>query len=460
MIPVRKHIISLFLLLPTIGAVMLLPACSLDRRLSADLSRQLKQSATFSNHYTGLVIYDLENQKALFSQNGDKYFTPASNTKLFTFYAALKILGPSIPALRYIEKGDSLIFWGTGDPAFLQSRLKDQTAWRFLRERNRQLFFASGRYTGSFYGRGWQWDDYNDYYQAEITELPLLDNLVRVRADQNQLKVIPGRFRDSLVRISGPAGGKDFNIIRDFNRNIFRYPAGDIPDRYEQELPYRTSTATTLAILADTLGKPVMQAGLAMPAGAKTLYGASRDSVLKEMMLPSDNFIAEQLLLVCADQLGRQETTGAQQAGKSGWATLSAEKTISYISSHYLQSLPDKPVWIDGSGLSRYNLFTPRSIIRLLELIREEIPEQQQLFRLLPAGGKTGTLKNAYPGTDKPYVFGKTGSFSNNYNQSGYLITKKGRLLAFAFMNNNFTSPTAEVRTAIAKLISSIHEKY
>jgi len=459
MIPVRKHIIGLFLLLPAIGAVLLLPGCSLDRRLSADLSRQLKQSAPLSSHYTGLVIYDLENQKTLFSQNGDKYFTPASNTKLFTFYAALKILEASIPSLRYIEKGDSLIFWGTGDPAFLQSRLKDQTAYNFLRQSNKQLFFAAGRYTGSFYGKGWQWDDYNDYYQAEITELPLLDNLVRIRAHQNQLMVIPFRFRDSLVRVSRPAGGKDFSIIRDFNQNNFRYPEGVIPEQYEQELPYRTSTATTLAILADTLGKPVMQADLEMPAGAKTLYGASRDSVLKEMMLPSDNFIAEQLLLVCADQLDRQETTRDRQTGK-GSATLSAEKTISYISSHYLLSLPDKPVWIDGSGLSRYNLFTPRSITRLLELIREEIPDQQKLFSLLPAGGKTGTLKNAYPGTDKPYVFGKTGSFSNNYNQSGYLITKKGRLLAFAFMNNNFTSPTAEVRTAIAKVISSIHEKY
>lgn len=79
---------------------------------------------------------------------------------------------------------------------------------------------------------------------------------------------------------------------------------------------------------------------------------------------------------------------------------------------------------------------------------------------MLPAGGKTGTLKNAYPATEKPFVFGKTGSFSNNHNQSGYVLTKKGKTYLFSFMNNSYTLPTAAVRQEMVRIITEIHEKF
>jgi D-alanyl-D-alanine carboxypeptidase/D-alanyl-D-alanine-endopeptidase (penicillin-binding protein 4) len=125
-----------------------------------------------------------------------------------------------------------------------------------------------------------------------------------------------------------------------------------------------------------------------------------------------------------------------------------------------LNDLPDRPDWVDGSGLSRYNMFTPRSIVALLVKILA-IKDEQLVHSLLPQGGVAGTIKNAYK-TDNGQVFvwAKTGSLAYDYNQSGYLITRKGRRLAFSFMNNNFNEPTKAVRNEMARIITFIHDEY
>lgn len=99
-------------------------------------------------------------------------------------------------------------------------------------------------------------------------------------------------------------------------------------------------------------------------------------------------------------------------------------------------------------------------MIKVLNLIYEEVNNPARLFDMLPAGGKTGTLKNAYPKTDTPFVFGKTGSLTGVHNQSGYILTKKGKTYVYSFMNNNFVNPTAAVRNEMARIVTYIHENF
>ena len=401
-----------------------------------------KNSPVLNSHQVGFALSDLDNGQKIFGKDADKYFIPASNAKLFTFYAGLKMLSDSVPSLRYVERGDSLIFWGTGDPSLLQSRLKGTNAVNFLKNSKKQLFFAAGRYTGNFYGQGWSWDDYNDYYQAEITELPLMDNLLVIRSKEGKAVIIPQAFNDCLTADSSE---RDFSVIRDFNENLFRYPARPIPPAYEQAIPYKTSTLLSLSLLSDTLHRPVQLIKMKMPLSAKTVYSMPSLQVLTEMMLPSDNFIAEQLLLVYSNQFQPD---------------LNGRDAIRYIQEKYLKDLSGKSSWVDGSGLSRMNLFSPNDILILLQLIDKEVNNREKLFAMLPAGGKTGTLKNAYPKTDHPFVYGKTGTISNNYNQSGYLLTKKGRTLSFSFMNNNFVDPLKDIKQEMTRLITYIHDQF
>jgi D-alanyl-D-alanine carboxypeptidase/D-alanyl-D-alanine-endopeptidase (penicillin-binding protein 4) len=418
--------------------------CTMNHHLSKMVGREFKNSPILKKYHVGFALYDPVSKDTLYQKDAATYYTPASNTKLFTFYAALKMIPDSIPSLRYVERGDSLIFWGTGDPSFLQSQLKGVKAMEFLKASTKKLFFAAGRYSGNFYGNGWSWDDYNDYYQAEINELPIMGNMVDVKVINGTLDMVPKLFSncfhpDSTLKV------EKFMVKRDFNSNDFKYPVLPVPFNYTQQVPYKINTSTTLSLLADTLHKSVELIQMKLPVDAKTIYNSKTEDVLRAMMLPSDNFIAEQLLLVCSNQLS---------------ADLNTEKAIEYIEKSYLKSLPDAPRWVDGSGLSRGNLFTPRDVITLLDLIYKEVNDPKKLFSLMPAGGMTGTLKTAYPKTDQPFVYGKTGSLSNVHNQSGYVITKKGKTYLFSFMNNNFVLPTPTVRGEMVRIMTYIHEHF
>jgi D-alanyl-D-alanine carboxypeptidase/D-alanyl-D-alanine-endopeptidase (penicillin-binding protein 4) len=398
------------------------------------------------DHFTGFALYDMDAKKMIYELNSDKYFTPASNTKLFTFYTCLKMLGDSIPALKYITHNDSLIFWGTGDPAFLHAELKGMKGYGLLKNSDKKLFFSSGQYQNDFYGNGWAWNDYNDDYQAEITELPIENNAAFLSADKNGALQITPTYLSQYLKCDSNYKPSAYKVQREFLTNTFVYPAMNVPADYHQEIPWKTSTALTLALLQDTLKKEVGEVHLPLPDSAKTIYDANADTVYKHMLQPSDNFIAEQLLLVCSSVK---------------FKVMNADSVIAYSKTHFLNDLPDTPEWIDGSGLSRYNLFTPRSIVALLCKISDEMKNDSLLHSLMPIGGVAGTIRRAYK-TDNgvPFVWAKTGSLSNNHNQSGYLVTRKGKRLAFSFMNNNFTRPTREIRDEMVRIITYIHDNY
>jgi D-alanyl-D-alanine carboxypeptidase/D-alanyl-D-alanine-endopeptidase (penicillin-binding protein 4) len=410
------------------------------------LKKLFKNSVIFNTHFTGFALYDIDKQQTVYELNADHYFTPASNAKLFTFYTCLKMLGDSIPALKYSIRNDSLLFWGTGDPSFLHTYLKGTNAYKLLKQTDKKLFYCPGQYQNNIYGAGWAWDDYNDYYQAEINDLPVEDNLVYIYADTNkQLQTVPAYF-NRLLRLDSTYHPISYKLKRNFLNNTLNYPAMPVPAGFKQNIPWQTSNKLTVELLQDTLKKTVGLLSTPLPKDAKVIYNTNADSVYRLMLQTSDNFIAEQLLLVCS-------------SAKFGY--LDADSVRQYAIHNYLADLPDKPQWADGSGLSRLNLFTPRSIIVLLNKIHDEVKDEQLLHSMLSVGGVSGTLKSAYK-TDngQPFVWAKTGSLSNNYNQSGYLVTRKGRRLAYCFMNNNYTDTTRTIRDEMARVITYIHDKF
>jgi serine-type D-Ala-D-Ala carboxypeptidase/endopeptidase (penicillin-binding protein 4) len=387
--------------------------------------RQLSQSEVFSQNFTGFSLFDLAQNRIIFEQNADKYFMPASNTKLFSFYAGLKCLGDSIPALKYVVRNDSLIFWGTGDPSFLHPDLKSTKVYDFLKNRKEKLFYANTNNSQKINGNGWMIDDYNDNYQAEINLLPVFGNIVRFIVENNKLQASPLKIVNEIA-----PNNKGY-VIRDISRNEFSLPNNSLKPDFEQDVPFKVSSENTIFLLTDTLKRKVEIIDLQMPKEYNTIFSIKSDSLYKRMLYVSDNMLAEQLILLCSNS-----------------DSLSTQNSIENILKTHLAELPDQPRWVDGSGLSRYNLFTPRDIVAVLQKINATIPEGR-LFTLLPSIHKT----------EKPFIYAKSGSFSNNYNLSGFLIGQSGKRYIFSFMNNSYMKPTSQIRKEVVRILTEMHMK-
>jgi D-alanyl-D-alanine carboxypeptidase/D-alanyl-D-alanine-endopeptidase (penicillin-binding protein 4) len=418
-----------------IWAILFLSFCSCA---GAKLHKELTSFEKEFNHHTGLLIYDTESKKEIFSYNADKYFTPASNTKVLTLYASIKILGDSVPALNYYKQGDSLIFWGTGDPTLLYPYLPVSPVYNFLKSRQEDLYFSDQNFDDTHFGPGWAWEDYDYDYSVERSSLPLYGNALKAVkfANDGYLKVEPTFFKPYFWLADS---AENSSLTRIFDNNAFIYTPSKIND-LDKSVPFKVNGLLTARILSDTLNRPVRYLDMALPIDHQVLYGIPTDTLYQEMIQESDNFIAEQLMLLCS---------GVKMN------LLSVEKAIQFAKENYMQNMPDQPVWKDGSGLSRYNLITPRSLVWLWGKILEEKPKEK-LFPLLATGGVSGTLQNYFK-ADQPYIFGKTGTLSNTFNLSGFLITKKGKLFIFSFMNNSYPTRALPVKKKMEEILWEVH---
>jgi serine-type D-Ala-D-Ala carboxypeptidase/endopeptidase (penicillin-binding protein 4) len=416
--------------------VLVVSACS----PSLSIKKGLREIQTLQQDHVGFSLYDPAAKKSLVQYNDAHYFTPASNTKIFTFYASLKLLKDSIGAINYIQRHDSLIFWGLGDPSFLNPLTFDNgRTFQFLKSSPYKLFFASSNFKTDALGNGWSWDDYNYNYSIERSPFALYGNLITILKQNEKITTQPLFFEEHLVKANEVH--REEEVIRSIDDNQLTYYPGHQKMKV-QKIPFHFSSDLVADLLSDTLKRQVEVIQRPFEKGTM-LKSIPVDSALRVMMQDSDNFIAEQLLLQCATVVSD---------------TLQPEIAIRYAIKNLLSNLPDKPQWVDGSGLSRFNLFTPRSIVHLWEKILLEIP-RERLFKLLAVGGKSGTIQNWYK-QEPPFIYAKTGTLSNTHCLSGFLITKKGKMLIFSWMNNNFVAPTNDVRRKMEKLLTKVRNSY
>lgn len=424
-------------------------------KIQSIANRYFFSDSILTNAHTGLAVYDPGKMKFLYAHQADKYFIPASNTKIFSCYAGMKFLGEKLQGIQYVEVDTAIMIFPTGDPTFLHYDYPNQPVADFIRNRSKKMYIDPSAWSTQALGSGWSWDDYSEYYMPERSAMPVYGNVIRWHQVKSK-KENPTNPSDTIdtfiysepeldVPVHFGKSERSFRVQRDQHKNAFTIFEG--PEKNaEADVPFITyGIKTATQLINDSLHKEIIITEEPYYFSGSTersiVYSRPVDSMLRPMMHRSDNFFAEQTLLM---------------AGYSLTGQLNTALAVDTISSRLLTDIPDRPRWADGSGLSRFNLFTPRDFIWVLDKIKNEF-SWERISTIFPTGG-TGTLRT-YVG-EKGRLYAKTGTLSGVIALSGYVVTKKNKTLIFSILINNHRQPNAVIRAKMGSFLKDLIDHY
>ncbi len=459
------------------------PAASRVAALVADVDGVVEDPA-FARASWGVVIQSLDNDQVLYRRNADRLFMPASNLKLLTTAAALVKLGPAFRwrtevVARGPRRADTLagdlVVIGHGDPSLAVDAATGADPLAPLRPwadslRARGITVVAGRVIGDAaafpdtpLGPGWSWDDLTYDYGAPVGALQLNDGVAWVQATPSGTAGRP--VQAALLPAGAPLKLFDLAVTAPADSDVHRLTVDRAPfsdsvtlaGRRSARLPalrLPVSVPSPTAYFVAGLTEVLREAGItvlgdtALPAdsAADTLFtwrSPPLDSVLKLMLKPSQNQIAEMLLRT----LGEQVTgVGSMDSGRA-------------VVRGVLTGLgvpPDAYVQVDGSGLSRYNYVAPEALAQILAAMFRR-PEFPTLFGALPIAGVDGTLATRFLGTAAAGdAHAKTGTLSNVRSLSGYVTDADGETLLFVLLVNGFTVPSHVVAAAQDRIVERL----
>lgn len=453
--------------------------------------------------------------KVIFERDADKAFMPASNMKLYTTSAALDAFGPDFkiktsvyatrPAARSgILKGD-LILYGRGDPNLSPrfdtddpdryddlkpadkitaiEQLADQIKARGVKTVTGNLIGDDSFFAGELLGPGWEWDDAQFDYGAEVSALTVNDNFVsftvtpaRRVGEPPSIKIQPQTGYVKIVNNAktGAGGQRRIGVHRPQGSNTVEF-FGSIPrgaKDFEVNIAIHDPASFAATLLKEALARRGVRvlgrveradavARVAKPFDeSKLVEVASVESqpmaeILKVINKQSQNLHAELMLR----QLGTRhaDARSLDDYGRpKSTAALGNE-----IRREFLQKagIEVEPLSLrDGSGLARQDLVTPRSTSRLLEFMHTH-PHFKTWRESLTVAGVDGTLERRMRDTAAfNNMRGKTGSLSYVNTLSGYVTTRRGQTLILSLMGNNYTGPGRDVTAVLDQICVMLAE--
>lgn len=451
-------------------------------RISSILARSALRRGS-----VGVKIISLDSGEVVYERDAEKYFMPASNMKSFTVAAALDTLGPDFRFLTSIYaaekpgpdgviKGDLIVF-GRGDPSFSWrfsdgdwyaaiDRLADEIIAAGVRRIEGNLVGDDSFHKGGPVPSGWELDDLQWYYGAEVSALSVNDNVVVMKVKpgpEGEAPEVTFEPSSMLFRVINSARSvkrgepKTFSIEKKVGENIYEV-SGAIP----QEDPGFSGSITIsrpAEVFADLLKqrlelKGVVTKGRAVGAGRKAHGGDVLDVsglveivahpspplsiIAQNLMKPSQNMYTELLLRSMGEIAGeRSSSMDSDEKGKAIIKSLLAKAGVA----------GDSVVQYDASGMSRHNLITPNASAMLYKYM-DSVPYAVFWRNSLTIGGVDGTLRNRFKDTATTSdIRGKTGTLDQVSALSGYVTSKAGERFAFSVITNGIPSAGLRVST-------------
>ena len=473
---------------------------SLKARIAAHISQPRFAPAAW-----GVKIVSLDTGKTIFEHNAEKYFSPASNAKLYSTALALDRLGGDYrikttlygtarPDSTGIVKGD-LIVYGRGDPT-MAARLNEGDYYRALEPLADKLLAAGVRiiegdliggesfFQGPPLGSGWEWDDLQWYYGAEVSALSINDNSVDLFVRPAERAGIPCTVRTGpqtnhitiMNRTQTVAKGAEgrISVYRPLGENVV-YISGRLPVGDRGYAGY-VAVHNPAGLFVNLLREVLVRRGIEVKGRARTADWKYREvspvdlaklfeiasveslpvkDIVRETLKPSQNLWAQLLLLQVGAIAGRSNAEAARAGeGEKGSSTgprpasppnppsefaTTEEIGIEAMGVFLAQAGVKKGEVLleEGSGLSRKDIITPGATVELLRFMSRH--RWAQAYRdALPIAGVDGTLEKRMKATPaENNVRAKTGSLQYVNALSGYVTTAAGERLAFSIMINN-----------------------
>jgi D-alanyl-D-alanine carboxypeptidase/D-alanyl-D-alanine-endopeptidase (penicillin-binding protein 4) len=425
----------------------------------------------FANAHWGVMVQSLETGEIFYRQNADKLFMPASNNKLITAAVSLSRLGVDyrfqtrVAATGPISEDGTLqgdlVVIGGGDPA-ISERFYDDDPTGAFRDwadslKARGISRIAGDVVGDddlfddvHIGPGWAWDYLDAYYAAEIGALLYNEGAVTYRIAPGDSVGAPAVV-ESLPRTSYLTLDIDIATVADStgvyvraDRRPFSNEArlwgeiwvnGDTVTRY---LAPHDPTLFFVTVLSEVLEEEGIEVG-GGPADLDDLADEPMDSLVTLFVHQSPTLaeIVEPFLKRSQNQIGEMLMRYLGAAASDTGSVRTGRRVVESTLTNWGLT-PTSYIYVDGSGLSRYNYVSPDALVRLLRVMARR-PEFDVYYESLPIAGVDGTIRNRMRGTRaEGNVHAKTGSISNSRALSGYVTTLDGEMLIFSMIANNF----------------------
>lgn len=467
-----------------IGLVCLLtPLAGAGQTLASRIEAAMHAKDSLQSTAIGIDVREVPSGASIYSSGGRKPMIPASNMKLLTTGAALRVLGPdAVFETAFGWDGDRIVIIGDGDPGLGDPALLDRndppmTVDDQLAQIARELAAAGPGRVGEIVLDSrifdenrvhptWPRDQLNKWYCAEVAGLnfhtnvltfylstggdrkavagvtpivrlePAVEGVGRWISIDNKAKTVAkGRHTAWVARAVGTRAANEFTIFGDVRLGASAGIDAAVhdPPVFLGSLLGEHLAAVGVEIPLDDEGRPVVRG--ARPEEAFDAFApavvvrTAMPDILQRANTNSQNLYAEALIKRLAF-----EVTHEPGSWKSGAAVIRM-----LITDDLGPEMANTTTIDDGSGLSRGNRVAPGTLTAWLADLAGRPGIGDAFLESLPEPGE-GTLRHRFKGdTIRNHVYAKSGSINGVRCLSGYVIADNGNAVAFSVMVNNIT---------------------
>ena len=417
----------------------------------------------------GLLVKDLDTNSIIYQHNADALMLPASTLKLLSSVSALSVLGEDFtfktqvytqaPIIDGTIIGNLYLVFN-GDPTL--DRLHLQMLFKKLSDQGLENIHGKlilvGESLTHLQAPGWVWDDLGICFAAPVSSFIIGKNCInailkpRLATYDGMLSVanyLPVTLTSDAV-FDKDLSERFCELSLEKRGNNKFHLTGCYPGNTRVRLAIAIDNPSKYA--KDTLAQVLNSQNIRLSGGIEvrterplaTSLAANYESkplntLLKSMLLGSDNLIADSLVKRIGKQVYHQP--GNFTNGVAGMKRLLSTKGIDLTTAQIS----------DGSGLSRYNLISARQLMQVLTLIATE-PQFVTILDSLPIAGVSGTLKNKASFKDpklKNKIWAKTGSMQGVANLAGFIKDKQDKpKYAFVIFENGLSPAAREAQVA------------